>query len=162
MPDKKLTARTAVPDAASTAAAPSNRKRDARVLETRAAGPDHEVVSVQSTNGGYRRKPCSDCPWRVDATGEFPAEAFRHSARTAHDMSEHVFSCHQSGVDRPATCAGFLLRGADHNMAVRLGYLSGRYAQDVEDGGLVLHDSYVAMAVANGVDPEDPCLTACR
>lgn len=27
------------------------------------------------------------CPWRVDATGEFPADAFRHSAETAYDMA---------------------------------------------------------------------------
>ena len=96
-----------------------------QVIEVRPAGEDHRVVSVSGPEGPYRRRPCSDCPWRVDAAGEFPAEAFRLSARTAADMSDHVFSCHQSGSQKPAVCAGFLLRGADHNLAVRLGYMRG-------------------------------------
>lgn len=136
--------------------------RWAFVVETRAAGAEHQVVSVLSNHKSYRRKPCSDCPWRVDATGVFPAEAFRHSARTAYDMSNHVFTCHQSGVERPATCAGFLLRGADHNLAARLGYISGRYRADVTDAGVELHQSYADMAVANGVAPDDPSLKRCR
>ena len=132
------------------------------ILETRPAGEEHQVVSARSDKKSYRKRPCSDCPWRVDATREFPAEAFRHSACTAYDMSEHVFGCHQSGTDKPATCAGFLLRGADHNLAVRLRRMSGQCLDDVSDGGVVLHGSYVDMAVANGVDPDDPCLHACR
>lgn len=132
------------------------------VLETRPAGEDHQVVSVRSAKKSYRKQPCSDCPWRVDTVGEFPAEAFRHSARTAYDMSEHVFACHQSGSEKPSACAGFLLRGADHNLAIRLRQISGEYKGDVSDGGVALHDSYVGMAVANGVDPDDPCLTPCR
>jgi len=94
--------------------------------------------------------------------GEFPAEAFRHSASTAYDMSDHTFACHQSGKEKPATCAGFLLRGATHNLAVRLGYMRGRFQGDVTDGGHELHESYRAMAIANGVDPEDPVLAPCR
>ncbi|MCW5230946.1 DUF6283 family protein [Verminephrobacter eiseniae] len=132
------------------------------VLETRPAGDDYQVVSVKSPKKSYRKQPCSDCPWRVDAVGEFPAEAFRHSARTAYDLSEHVFGCHQSGSEKPATCAGFLLRGADHNLAVRLRHSSGEYKGDVSDGGMALHDNYVEMAVANGVDRDDPCLQPCR
>jgi hypothetical protein len=65
--------------------------------------------------------------WRVDANGEFPAEAFRHSASTAYDMAQHTFACHESGSKKPATSAGFLLRGADHNLAVRLGFMTGRF-----------------------------------
>lgn len=132
------------------------------VLETRPAGDDHQVVSVRSAKKSYRKRPCSDCPWRLDAVGEFPAEAFRHSARTAYDMSEHVFACHQSGTEKPAACAGFLLRGADHNLTVRLRRISGNVKDDVSDGGVELHDSYVDMAVANGVDRDDPCLKPCR
>jgi hypothetical protein len=59
-------------------------------------------------------------------------------------------------------CAGFLLRGADHNLAVRLGYYNGRFKDDVSDDGLALHANYRAMAVANGVDPDDPALADCR
>lgn len=32
--------------------------------------------------------------------GEFPAEAFRHSAPTAYDMAESGFSCHSAGTER--------------------------------------------------------------
>nr|WP_255674514.1 DUF6283 family protein [Deinococcus sp. 6GRE01] len=109
------------------------------------------------------QRPCPRCPWRVDATGEFPAEAFRHSASTSYDMAESVFSCHEAGMEATRTCAGFLLRGADHNLAVRLGTLSGRYdLTAVTDGGHELHASYRAMAIANGVSPSDPILAPCR
>ena len=55
-----------------------------------------------------------------------------------------------------------MLRGAEHNLAVRLGKMQGRYKDDVTDGGVELHESYRAMAVANGVDTEDPVLRPCR
>lgn len=132
------------------------------VVQIRPAGDEHQVVTVVGGRSAYRRKPCRDCPWRKDAIGTFPAEAFRHSANTAYDMSDHTFACHQSGARKPAICAGFLLRGADHNLTVRLGYMSGRLKGDVSDGGHALHESYRTMAEANGVDPSDPVLAPCR
>lgn len=78
-------------------------------------------------------------------------------------MSMEVFSCHESGKERPATCAGFLLRNADHNMQVRLAIGRGALDPDkISDGGLDLHASYRDMAIANGVDPDDPVLSRCR
>lgn len=136
-------------------------RKAVRVIDTRRADDRHQVVTTQGSTGNYRRKPCSDCPWRVDATGEFPAVAFKLSARTAYDMSEHMFACHQSGVKRPATCAGFLLRGADHNLAARIGRIKGRF-EDVKEPTVELHESYRAMAIANGMDPDDPALAECR
>jgi len=133
-----------------------------RVVKIRPAGDDHQVVTVEDGKGTYRRKPCSDCPWRIDAIGEFPAEAFKHSASTAYDMASNTFACHQSGKVRPSICAGFLLRGADHNLIVRLGFMQGQFKGDVHDDGCELHENYHVMAVANGVDPEDPVLSACR
>lgn len=124
---------------------------------------DHQVVTVSVAGGSdvYRRQPCGSCPWRVDAVGEFPAEAFRHSAHTAYDMDGALFSCHESGAKKPAICAGFLLRGADHNLAVRLKRMQG-VCFDVEDGGHELHASYRAMAIANGVGADEAVLAACR
>lgn len=138
-----------------------------RIIDTRQAGDDHQVVTVlspadTSSLQRYRREPCAKCPWRTDAVGEFPAAAFRHSARTAYDMAETTFACHDSGTRKPAMCAGFLLRGADHNLSVRLGYITDRIKADVCDGGHDLFESYRAMAVANGVDPDDPILAPCR
>ena len=66
-----------------------------------------------------------------------------------------------SGQKNPATCAGFLLRGADHNLSVRIMHMQGR-GLDVRDNGLELHDNYRQMAIANGVDEMDPVLKPCR
>ena len=134
------------------------------ITMTRAAGADHQVVTVQShgQRNGYRKEPCAQCPWRKDAVGVFPAEAFRHSAYTAQDMSEHMFGCHESGAAKRATCAGFLLHGAHHNLSIRLARMAGRIKDDVTDGGHEMHQSYRAMAVANGVPPDDPALSMCR
>jgi hypothetical protein len=133
-----------------------------KIVRVRPADENSQVVTIHGGSGGYRRKPCAKCPWRVDAIGEFPAEAFRHSANTSYDMAEETFGCHESGTKNPVTCAGFLLRNADHNMKVRIAQLTGQYKNDVKDGGHALHVSYRAMAVANGVAPDDPALAQCR
>ena len=138
---------------------PSNAPKVTRI---RAAGDDHQVITVEGGRSSYRRRPCSNCPWRVDAVGEFPAEAFRHSAETAYDMAQPTFACHESGSRRPAMCAGFLLRGAGHNLTVRLRMIRGDSFGDIVDDGHELFESYRAMAIANGVDPDDPVLSPCR
>jgi len=113
----------------------------------------------------YRRKPCKTCPWRRDAAiGRFPAEAFRKSAETAYDLARESFACHEQGVENPATCAGFLLRGADHNLSVRIAVRTGQLDLDAVSNAddVDLFGSYREMAVANGVDPDDPRLRPCR
>jgi len=133
------------------------------VLYRRNADENHNVAMVEGGRSQYRRVPCGGCPWRVDQIGEFPAEAFRISAPTAYDMSDRMFGCHESGVDNPTTCAGFLLRGAQDNLAARMAVVTGRIdLRQLNDGGLELHDSYRAMAEANGVDPDDDVLRDCR
>jgi hypothetical protein len=107
------------------------------------------------------RSPCAQCPWRVDNTGNFPPEAFRHSAITAYDLATEMFACHMKGAVDPGVCAGFLLNGAEHNLAVRMKRRKHELI-DVEDGGHELHESYREMAIANGVDPDDEALRACR
>lgn len=134
-----------------------------KVVQTRPAGPDHQVVTVEGGPGTYRRRPCGGCPWVVDNDGSFPADAFRHSARTAYDLAREKFACHEMGTDKPMTCAGFLLRGAEHNLAVRMAVMAGDLDPDqVRDDGRTLHKSYRDMAIANGVDPDDPTLGPCR
>lgn len=136
--------------------------KTSKILEVRPAGDEYQVVTVSANTKTYRRTPCPGCPWRVDQTGVFPADAFRHSASTAYDMAQSHFSCHESGTKKPVTCAGFLLHGAVHNLAVRLDYIRGHILGGISDGGHDLHKSYRAMAVANGVDAADPVLQACR
>lgn len=133
-----------------------------KVLQVRPAGDDHQVVSVQGESKAYRRKPCVTCPWRRSAVGEFPAEAFVHSASTSYDQATNMFACHESGVEKPATCAGFLLRGSDHNIGARIKRIQGQIGNDVTDDGADLFDSYRQMAIANGVEPNHPALAKCR
>lgn len=144
-------------------------KKKPRITLSRLAGANergelHRVLRVEGggPNRPYRKEPCATCPWRKDAVGEFPAEAFRISAHTAYDMSTVMFGCHSSGTKKPATCAGFLLRGAAHNLSARAGRSLDYIKDDVKDGGIALFDSYREMAIANGVAPEDQILQRCR
>lgn len=141
--------------------AASQAKRPPRVMNVQQADMDHVVVTTAGETPAYRRRPCKTCPWRKDQVGVFPAEAFRLSADTAYDLSQKVFSCHTNGTQKRALCAGFLLRGAQHNLQVRLGRLTGEGYGDVDVGGHALHDSYRDMAVANGVNESDPTLKPC-
>lgn len=134
----------------------------ARITDIRPADDQNQVVTVVGDEGGYRRTPCVGCPWRKDQTGSFPAEAFRHSANTAYDMSDRGFGCHESGTAKPVLCAGFLLRGAEHNLRIRLRQMGGEGFLDLTDGGHDLHGDYVEMAIANGVPEDDPALRSCR
>ena len=59
-------------------------------------------------------------------------------------------------------CAGFLERGAAHNLTVRLAYMRDEIEPMDRSGGEDLFDDYREMAVANGVDPLDPMLGPCR
>ncbi|WP_236043009.1 DUF6283 family protein [Pseudomonas arcuscaelestis] len=131
------------------------------VTEVRPADWNHNVVTVTGGTGAHCKRPCKRCPWRKDAVGEFPADAFRHSASTAYDMAQSTFGCHSRGIERPAVCAGFLMVGAAHNLRVRLKQMKGEWL-DATDGGHELFESYRAMAEANGVPADDPALIPCR
>lgn len=136
----------------------------AHEVARRLADENNAVVTVEGAGGGYCRTPCPECPWRVENAGSFPAEAFRISAPTAYDMADRTFACHMAGLEQPKKCAGALLStGAEHNLKVRMALMRGSFRwDDVTAGGVVLHKSYAAMAVANGVDPDDPALRGCR
>lgn len=147
-------------------------KRRVKLEEFRYAGRTEDgefaVVTISGRVGDedldHCVRPCPSCPWRKDSPiGAFPAEAYRHSASTAYDMSTNTFSCHVAGKEAPKTCAGFLMRGADHNLAIRLAAIRGRYDLDaVSDGGHELYRDYREMAEANGVPADDPRLRPCR
>lgn len=109
------------------------------------------------------KKPCADCPWRTDVeTGHFPPERFAALAGTAYDMSNRLFQCHDTTDENPVVCAGFLERGADHNLSIRMAYIAGKLERADRSGGHPLYDSFREMAVANGVDADDPALRHCR
>lgn len=136
------------------------KKKD-RVLERRHAGPNHNVLEIAGS-GGHQRRPCAQCPWRTDLpAGEFPAEAFRISARTAYDAAIEQFACHMTGMTS-TTCAGFLLANSVHNLGARLAAAMGRLDHSAIESPYPLYGSYREMAIANGVDPDDPVLEPCR
>lgn len=139
-------------------------KKKAVETNRRMAGKDHAVLTMTGGCGGYRRKPCEQCPWRVDQTGSFPAEAFRHSARTAHDMASETFACHMAPKGHPSLCAGFLLQNSDNNFAVRLKAHKGEFEREKvgNPDDVELFGSYREMAIANGVPADDPAIARCR
>lgn len=109
------------------------------------------------------KRPCGDCPWRRDApTGHFPPEAFQRLAPSAYDMDRMLFQCHDTTPDKPVVCAGFLERGATHNLTIRLAYMRDEIVPMDRSGGEDLFDDYREMAITNGVDPNDPALGPCR
>lgn len=103
----------------------------------------------------HPKKPCDECPWRVDVpVGKFSPERFASLAGTAGDISFTVFACHKSPDDRPMPCAGAILR-QPHNLRLRLLASAGEINPEaVGDGGFPLFENYRAMAVANGVPPD--------
>ena len=139
-----------------------------KVTRRRMAGPDHAVATLEGGAKLYRREPCATCPWRVDTVGEFPPEAFRHSANTALDAvaailhgrlgdASHLFACHESGAEKPATCAGYIL-GGDQGIGWRIAVSLGVFDPREVRSDVPMFDSYRAMAIANGVPPDDPAL----
>jgi hypothetical protein len=111
----------------------------------------------------YRTSPCPECPWRTDVpVGKFPPERFLALAPTAYDMSATQFACHMSQEGREQGCAGFVLRGADHNLGFRLAARHGKLDPDAVRSDHPLYRDYREMAEANGVDPDDPVLVPCR
>lgn len=142
------------------------------VIKTRPAGENHAVITVVGGGGFFRKEPCDTCPWRKDTVGVFPAEAFRHSASTGYTTDAQArmlleggkpstFGCHQSKSKAPATCAGFLLSDcARQSLALRLSKQPPNL-DIVTNGGNEMFADYFAMAVANGVAPNDPVLADC-
>lgn len=145
-----------------------------KILKKTPAGEGHQVVTVKGTRNRYCKTPCPECPWRLDTVGGFPAEAFVVSAPTSYDVPDtvmrmindkeepSVFACHMHGTRNSAVCAGFLLRGAVHNLAIRHRGITGVEISNVSSNGVALHENYRAMAVANGVPPDHPALKLCR
>lgn len=140
------------------------RREPPREVARRPADANSEVVSLEGGGWAHCARPCAECPWRRENAGSFPAEAFRISARTAHDMAQSTFACHMAGTTNAKTCAGALMStGAEHNMRIRLALMRGDFRwEEVEDGGADLFPSYRDMAVANGVAPDDPTLAPTR
>ncbi|MDX3020072.1 DUF6283 family protein [Streptomyces acidiscabies] len=166
---QEIDARLAVgqpPGVETSAAASACPAPEPHVVRRRSADDVWGVVGVGYDGpSAAPRRPCTGqepCPWRRDAPlGQFPAEAFVHSApgnRTGGPSGR--FGCHSSTPARPLLCAGWLLSGADGNDEI-LGMMdAGVLARPELPDGVELYESYAEMAVANGVAPDLPALHA--
>lgn len=132
----------------------------ARVVLVRPGADGWGVTTIDAPGYAYQEEPCRRCPWLVDSpVGAFPPEVFRLSAHTTYDQATRKFGCHASKPAEPLTCAGFLLRGAAHNLAVRM---HGPDIATAVSSDRPLYATYREMAIANGVDPDDSVLAPCR
>jgi hypothetical protein len=107
----------------------------------------------------HAKVPCAECPWRRDvSTGKFPPERFRALAHCAYDLARPIFACHMSKDGGEFACAGFLLQASIHNLGVRMSRQDFSHVRSPYP----LYETYREMAVANGVDSDDPALRNCR
>jgi hypothetical protein len=136
------------------------------VLDRCDLGAGHTVTTLRTEGIAcypVRRAPCEKCPWRLDRVGGFPQDSFRLSADTAYEGSERVFACHMAGEDKPQVCAGsFLSTGTRHNAALQRAAALGEIDPASVRSEVPLFESYRAMSIANGVDPNDLAIEPCR
>jgi hypothetical protein len=78
------------------------------------------------------RRPCTECPWRVDvAPGQFPAERYEDlRATTGTPGSEAplgapMFACHKSPDGREFVCAGWLAAVGIESLTARFAAIQG-------------------------------------
>lgn len=111
----------------------------------------HQVAEIKDPNTIVRARVevCGGCPWRKSNAGNFPAEAFAVSRQTCAESSIDLFMCHESGWEKPAICAGFILANPEHR-AVKLLTQTGVIDQRAISAPEPMFDSYIAMETANG------------
>lgn len=106
----------------------------------------------------HAKIPCVECPWRTDVpVGKFPPERYIALAPTAYDLAGTVFACHMSKDGGEFACAGFILQSSAHNLMCRF----ARMRFDVRSP-YPLFDNYRELAIANGVEEDEPALRNCR
>lgn len=105
------------------------------------------------------RRPCSNCPWRVDAPrGYWDPQHFVDIWQQCQDDGTHVMLCHKSNAlpeeDRSKVpCQGWIRVLGRDAIGVRLLLMRGTAAiEEVEDlEGPPLFEDFAAMLHANGV-----------
>ncbi|MFD3798404.1 DUF6283 family protein [Streptomyces californicus] len=140
---------------------PPQPAQNAKVVAQRAADDIWGVVSLPYDGAPKAvARPCGGdepCPWRRDASpGQFPAAAYELSAPTSQPGSPRRFGCHSSTPASPRMCAGWLLRGAEHNAEVQALLATGQLARPDLPDRMELYDSYAEMAATNGALLDTP------
>jgi hypothetical protein len=106
------------------------------------------------------RRPCDECPWRVDTEpGKFPACRYDALRETAGEpgreagLDAPMFACHKTPDGLERACASWLAMVGQEHLAVRLAVLMDRLPREAlmpGDDWPELFDSYEAMAVRQG------------
>lgn len=98
------------------------------------------------------RRPCTECPWRVDVEpGQFPPERYEELRRTTGRPGAEVgwdaprFACHKSPDGREFECAGWLAAVGYEHLGVRISLARGTVDPEAMTPGSdwpELHKSY--------------------
>ncbi len=110
----------------------------------------------------YMRRPCSECPFRVDAPlGRFSScryDALRETVGEAGGeapLGAPIFACHKSHEGADRACAGWLATVGHEHIGIRFAIVTGRLpAEALEPGDdwPELYGSYDEMAEANSAE----------
>jgi Family of unknown function (DUF6283) len=108
----------------------------------------------------HAKRPCGECPWRLDATpGKFPAARYDALAATAGTPGAEagfdapIFACHMSEEGRDRACAGWLASIGQEHLRIRLAVAMGDLPPEAltpAPGWPALHPDYASLATANG------------
>src|SRR5262249_36385402 len=99
------------------------------------------------------RRPCSNCPWRVDAPRRhWDPSHFVEIWHGCQDDGIHVMACHKSTSQRRLLCQGWVRVMGFGAIGVRLAMICGEVtASEVADqGGPPLFRTFAQMLRANG------------
>ncbi len=109
------------------------------------AGPDQVAQIVDGdTPIVARHEVCKGCPWRKSNCGNFSPEAFETSKNTCEPDSVNLFMCHESGWEKPAVCAGFIIANPDHR-SIKVLAEAGVIDQTRTHEPEAMYESYEAM-----------------
>ena len=112
------------------------------------------------TETPHMKRPCPECPWRVDSTpNQFAPDRFEAlrgtSGRTGGEarFGSPFFACHKSTEGKDAICAGWLAVEGYNNLGARYLGITGKLPaaafQPAEDWP-ELYGSYDEMAANKG------------
>ncbi|GAA2305082.1 hypothetical protein GCM10009853_072690 [Glycomyces scopariae] len=128
-----------------------------------------DSMPAQPETFARRRRPCEECPWRLDAEpGKFSPEEFAAMRATVEQPAggftgdwPPVFACHMTAPTpgrESIACAGALAVCGQDNLTVRLGLTLGRVPTDALTPGEhwpALFESLEEMAEANAPQQGD-------
>lgn len=100
------------------------------------------------------RRPCANCPWRVDAPREhWDPQHFIDIARNCRDDGLNVMGCHKSTKTKFRPCQGWARVMGFEAIGVRIACMNGTLKlEEIEDhDGPELFTSFDAMLKANKI-----------